>query len=52
MRYAIEVVTLGACAEPQAVVELAQAAETAGWDGLFVWDHLGFVWGRRPVIPG
>jgi alkanesulfonate monooxygenase SsuD/methylene tetrahydromethanopterin reductase-like flavin-dependent oxidoreductase (luciferase family) len=44
MRYGIEVVTLGDYADPRLVVELAQAAETAGWEGGFVWDHLGFVW--------
>ncbi len=27
-------------AEPRAVVELAVTAERAGWDGLFLWDHM------------
>jgi len=27
-------------ADPHRLVELAQAAERAGWDGLFLWDHL------------
>ncbi len=27
-------------ASPQAAAELAAAAERAGWDGVFVWDHL------------
>jgi alkanesulfonate monooxygenase SsuD/methylene tetrahydromethanopterin reductase-like flavin-dependent oxidoreductase (luciferase family) len=27
-------------AEPRRVVALAQQAETAGWDGLFLWDHM------------
>src|SRR5579875_4188327 len=27
-------------AEPSRVVDLAQAAERAGWDGLFLWDHM------------
>jgi alkanesulfonate monooxygenase SsuD/methylene tetrahydromethanopterin reductase-like flavin-dependent oxidoreductase (luciferase family) len=27
-------------AEPGAVVEIAVAAEQAGWDGLFLWDHV------------
>ncbi len=44
MHYGIEVVTLGVYADPRAVVRLAQAAEAAGWDGLFVWDHLAFAW--------
>lgn len=34
-------------AEPAAVVRLAAAAEDAGWDGVFVWDHLGW---REPVV--
>lgn len=29
---------------------LAQAAEAAGWEGLFVWDHLN--WGSWPVPAG
>lgn len=33
------------------VVRLAQAAETAGWEGLFVWDHLGFVRGAPSGDP-
>ena len=45
MRYGIEVVTLGELSHPSAVMRLAQAAEAAGWDGLFVWDHLAFTWG-------
>jgi alkanesulfonate monooxygenase SsuD/methylene tetrahydromethanopterin reductase-like flavin-dependent oxidoreductase (luciferase family) len=27
-------------AEPGRVVELAQSAEEAGWDGFFLWDHI------------
>jgi alkanesulfonate monooxygenase SsuD/methylene tetrahydromethanopterin reductase-like flavin-dependent oxidoreductase (luciferase family) len=51
MRYGLEVVTLGDYADPRPVVDLALAAEAAGWDGRFVWDHLGFAWGavRRPL---
>lgn len=45
LRCAIEVVPFGDYANPRNVVRLAQAAEAAGWDGLFVWDHLAFVWG-------
>ena len=28
------------CAEPGAIVDLAVAAERAGWDAFFVWDHM------------
>lgn len=44
MRYGIEVVPFGPYAEPGPVVELARAAEAAGWDGLCIWDHCHF-WG-------
>lgn len=39
MRYGIEVVPLGTYAEPGPVVELALAAEGAGWEALALWDH-------------
>ena len=41
MRYAIDVAPLGELADPRAIVRLAVAAETAGWDGLSTWDILG-----------
>lgn len=44
MHYGIEVINLGTFSDPHIVVKLAQIAERAGWEGLFVWDHLGFVW--------
>lgn len=30
----------GALADPHAIADIACAAEQAGWDGLFVWDHV------------
>lgn len=45
MRYGIEVITFGEFGNPHRVVQLAQAAEAAGWEGLWVWDHLHFVYG-------
>lgn len=51
MHYAIEVVTLGNYADPRSVVRLAQAAEAAGWEGLFIWDHLAFAWGAPSGDP-
>ena len=44
MHYGIVVVTLGDYANPRLVVPLAQAAEAAGWEVIFVWDHLAFAW--------
>jgi alkanesulfonate monooxygenase SsuD/methylene tetrahydromethanopterin reductase-like flavin-dependent oxidoreductase (luciferase family) len=45
MQYGLDVVNLGDYADPRPVVQLAQAAEAAGWEAVAVWDHLGFVWG-------
>jgi probable F420-dependent oxidoreductase len=45
-RYAIEIVPFGdELADPRVTTGLATAAESAGWDGLFVWDHMAFAWG-------
>lgn len=40
MRYSINIPNFGDFADPRIVAELAVAAEQAGWDGLFVWDHV------------
>jgi probable F420-dependent oxidoreductase len=45
MRYGIVTANLGDYADPRVAVRLARAAEAAGWEGFFVWDHLGFVRG-------
>ena len=45
MRYGSEGGPLGPYAAPRPGVALAQAADAAGWEALFVWDHLGFVYG-------
>ncbi|MBZ0304419.1 MAG: LLM class flavin-dependent oxidoreductase, partial [Anaerolineae bacterium] len=29
----------------------AQAAEASGWDGLFIWDHLAFIWNGASADP-
>jgi probable F420-dependent oxidoreductase len=51
MRYGINVCTLGQYAEPALVVQLAEAAESAGWEAVFVWDHLAFAWGTPSADP-
>ena len=33
------------------MVEVAQAAEAAGWEALLIWDHLGYVWGAPSADP-
>ena len=45
MRYGIVTPNLGEYADPRVAVRLAVAAEAAGWEAYFVWDHLGFVRG-------
>ena len=45
MHYGIEVVPFGGYANPRLVMELAQAAEAAGWEGIVLWDHLLFPYG-------
>ncbi len=45
MRFGIEIVPFGDFADPTQVVKLAQAAEAAGWEALWVWDHLLFPYG-------
>ena len=46
MRWALSVSLAGELAEPATVAGLAADAEAAGWDGVFVWDHL---WNRTMV---
>ena len=47
-RFGLGVPNGGDFADPHRIVELARAAEHAGWDGLFLWDH---VIRRRPWQP-
>ena len=51
MRYGVEIVNLGQYADPRPLLELARAAEAAGWEGLFVWDHLAYAWGAPSGDP-
>ena len=45
MRYAISIPNIGnEFANPHFAAELALEAEIAGWDGFFVWDHIGAEW--------
>jgi alkanesulfonate monooxygenase SsuD/methylene tetrahydromethanopterin reductase-like flavin-dependent oxidoreductase (luciferase family) len=40
MRFAVDVPNFGDFANPRVVADLARRAEEAGWDALFVWDHV------------
>jgi alkanesulfonate monooxygenase SsuD/methylene tetrahydromethanopterin reductase-like flavin-dependent oxidoreductase (luciferase family) len=43
VRYAVNLPNFGPYADPRTVGGLAADAEAAGWDGLFVWDHVTFI---------
>ena len=45
MQFGIEVVPFGPYSDPRPVVELAQAAEAAGWEAITLWDHVLFPYG-------
>ena len=47
MRHALTIPPYGELADPAALVEVAVAAERAGWDAVFLWDHVL----RRPTDP-
>ncbi|RAY15055.1 LLM class flavin-dependent oxidoreductase [Actinomadura craniellae] len=49
MKYGISVPNLGEFADPLQFAEVARRAEAAGWDGLFVWDHVVFPYGEVEV---
>jgi alkanesulfonate monooxygenase SsuD/methylene tetrahydromethanopterin reductase-like flavin-dependent oxidoreductase (luciferase family) len=51
VRHGLCVANIGANADPRMVIELGEEAEAAGWGALFVWDHLGFVWGPPAADP-
>jgi len=40
VRFSINIPNFGDFADPRTVAKAAVAAEQAGWDGLFVWDHV------------
>jgi alkanesulfonate monooxygenase SsuD/methylene tetrahydromethanopterin reductase-like flavin-dependent oxidoreductase (luciferase family) len=51
MRFAVDIPNIGTFggtgndfADPHYVAELAHEAEESGWDGFFVWDHIGANW--------
>lgn len=40
MRYAVDIPNFCFGPDPRATVELAVAAESAGWDAVWIWDHV------------
>lgn len=47
VRWGLSISLSGDLADPGLLADVARAAEQAGWDGVFVWDHL---W-NRTMIP-
>ncbi len=50
MRYGVSLPNFGGFADPGALIELATAAEDAGWDGFFLWDHMQFMAGAEVAV--
>jgi alkanesulfonate monooxygenase SsuD/methylene tetrahydromethanopterin reductase-like flavin-dependent oxidoreductase (luciferase family) len=51
VKFAVCLSNFGTYADPRQSLSVAGAAEAAGWDGFFVWDHLAFVWGPPSADP-
>jgi alkanesulfonate monooxygenase SsuD/methylene tetrahydromethanopterin reductase-like flavin-dependent oxidoreductase (luciferase family) len=51
MRYGLCAANVGSYADPRNLVRLGEAAEAAGWEALFVWDHLAWVWNGPSADP-
>jgi alkanesulfonate monooxygenase SsuD/methylene tetrahydromethanopterin reductase-like flavin-dependent oxidoreductase (luciferase family) len=51
VKFAVCLSNFGTYADPRQSLRVAAAAEAAGWDGFFVWDHLAFVWGPPSADP-
>jgi probable F420-dependent oxidoreductase len=51
VRFGICLANIGTYSDPRVGVGVAEAAEAAGWDGVFIWDHLAFVWDRPAADP-
>jgi alkanesulfonate monooxygenase SsuD/methylene tetrahydromethanopterin reductase-like flavin-dependent oxidoreductase (luciferase family) len=51
VRFGLYVSNFGSNSDPKHVARLAGEGEWAGWEGLFLWDHLAFVWGQPSADP-
>lgn len=50
MQFGLSLPQFDAFGDVRKLAELAQAAEEAGWDGFFVWDHVLFDDNWRPMV--
>ena len=51
MKYGLYLPNFGAFAKARKMAELAREAESAGWDGFFIWDHICRAWLTPMVDP-
>jgi alkanesulfonate monooxygenase SsuD/methylene tetrahydromethanopterin reductase-like flavin-dependent oxidoreductase (luciferase family) len=51
VKFAVCLSNFATYADPRQSLRVAEAAEAAGWEGFFVWDHLAFVWGPASADP-
>jgi alkanesulfonate monooxygenase SsuD/methylene tetrahydromethanopterin reductase-like flavin-dependent oxidoreductase (luciferase family) len=51
MRFGLYVSNIGSFSDPRTVLDLSVRAEAAGWESLFIWDHLAWVWDGPSVDP-
>ena len=49
VRYGLTVTNFWHLGAPGMIQEIARTAELAGWDGLFVWDHVSATWAPSGV---
>jgi alkanesulfonate monooxygenase SsuD/methylene tetrahydromethanopterin reductase-like flavin-dependent oxidoreductase (luciferase family) len=51
MKYGIDIPNYGWFGDIDTIVEIAREAEDAGWDGLFLWDHMLLLKQEVAVLP-
>ena len=51
MNFALYMPPFGDFSDPRTLASLAQDAESAGWDGFFLWDHVALDWPGTVVDP-
>ncbi len=50
IKFGVHIPNFGPFGEPAAVVQMARTAEDAGWDGVFLWDHIRWEHDRWPIV--
>jgi alkanesulfonate monooxygenase SsuD/methylene tetrahydromethanopterin reductase-like flavin-dependent oxidoreductase (luciferase family) len=52
MKFGLDLTIFGELADPVLLGDLAVAAEQAGWDGFFLWDHVASAYAPEVTTPG